>query len=172
TQRSFTKTILSLQQKPQWNSTDTNLERISCSISEQFKFQHTNDAIWSSLRSRPIARLTRNFLWKSVHNIYCVGSFWEQIPNLEILGRCSECHALESMEHILLECQGIGQAGVWQLAENLWRFRDPDWPKIKLGSDFGMRTQQVQELKGENYTIKKQILCSCCPGPNESDLES
>ncbi|KAJ7818809.1 hypothetical protein B0H14DRAFT_2372985, partial [Mycena olivaceomarginata] len=54
-------------------------------------------------------RLTRNFLWKSMHNIYHIGSFWDHICTLEIFGQCSTCQALESLEHIKLEGNAPGQ---------------------------------------------------------------
>ncbi|KAF8207747.1 hypothetical protein K438DRAFT_1575544, partial [Mycena galopus ATCC 62051] len=112
---------------PTRKSTEINLERIKCSISEIFNIQPTTEAIWSAIRSKPIPHLTRNFLRRCTHNIYHVGSFWEQVPNLEILGRCSLCEAPESMEHILLECEKPGQREVWRLAENLWQLRYSDW---------------------------------------------
>ncbi|KAJ6471517.1 hypothetical protein C8R45DRAFT_836560 [Mycena sanguinolenta] len=97
TQRFFNKIILSLHEKPYRKSTETNLERVQCSVDEQFDFQPTNAAIWSSIRATHIPRLTRNFLWNCMHNTYQVGSFWEQVPNLEIFARCSACRAPESM---------------------------------------------------------------------------
>ncbi|KAF8161790.1 hypothetical protein K438DRAFT_1618993 [Mycena galopus ATCC 62051] len=133
TQRAFRKIIMSLQHSPTRKSTEINLERIKCSISEQFKVHPTTEAIWSAIRSKPIPRLTRNFLWKCMHNIYRVGPFWDLIPNLEILGRCFACEAPESMEHILLECGKPGQGEVWRLAENLWQLRYSDWLKLNWG---------------------------------------
>ncbi|KAJ7336910.1 hypothetical protein DFH08DRAFT_915940 [Mycena albidolilacea] len=74
--------------------------------------------------SQNIHRLTQNFLWKSTHNIYHVGSFWNHIRTLEIFGPCSTCQALESLEHIMLECNA---------PEILWKFRYPTWPKLNWG---------------------------------------
>ncbi|KAJ7624164.1 hypothetical protein B0H17DRAFT_963932, partial [Mycena rosella] len=52
------------------------------------------------------------FLWKCLQH-YRVGSFWEYIPNLEILGQCPTCRVPESLEHIMLECDAPGQKQIW-----------------------------------------------------------
>ncbi|KAJ6471324.1 hypothetical protein DFH09DRAFT_954423, partial [Mycena vulgaris] len=113
--------------------TEANLDRIRCCIDEAFRYQPTDGAIWTSIRSSNIHRLTRNFLWKCLHNIYHVGSFWEYIPNREILGQCQTCRAPESLEHIMLECDVPGQKQIWQLVERLWRLRYTAWPKLNWG---------------------------------------
>ncbi|KAF8144486.1 hypothetical protein K438DRAFT_1631728 [Mycena galopus ATCC 62051] len=186
TQQSFRKIIMSLQHPPTRKSAEINLERIKCSISEIFNVQPTTEAMWSAIRSKPIPRLTRNFLWKCTHNrdhelplvahrklsnIYRVGSFWEQVPNLEILGRCSVCEAPESMEHILLECEKPGQREVWRLAENLWQLRYSDWPKLNWGLLLGCGLARFRSPQGKIIPAKKQILHCYCISLDEGNLE-
>ncbi|KAJ7257188.1 hypothetical protein B0H12DRAFT_1015589 [Mycena haematopus] len=153
TQHSFTKMIMSLQGTPTRKSSEINVERIKCSISDQFKFQPTTDAIWRSTRSRHIPRVSRNFLWK----LYRVGSFWEQIPDLEILGTCSACGALESMEHILLECVEPGQREVWNLAECIWQLRYNDWLKLNWGVLLGCGLARFKSPKGNHIPAKNRF---------------
>ncbi|KAJ7506395.1 hypothetical protein B0H11DRAFT_1616740, partial [Mycena galericulata] len=119
-QRLFTKIIQSLKSRPTRKSATYNLDRVRCCINETFGFEPTDGAIWTSMRSNNIHRLTRNFLWKSTHNTYHVGPFWDRIPNFEIFGTCSTCEAPESLEHILLECDAPGQQQVWRLTEIFW----------------------------------------------------
>ncbi|KAJ7937840.1 hypothetical protein B0H13DRAFT_1588246, partial [Mycena leptocephala] len=96
-------------------STMCNLDRIHCCINDEFGYDPTESAIWMSLRSSNILRLTRNSLWKNMHNIFHVGPFWDHVPNLEILGQCPVCAVPELLEHIMLECSAAGQQQIWQL---------------------------------------------------------
>ncbi|KAJ7881455.1 hypothetical protein B0H13DRAFT_1891329 [Mycena leptocephala] len=64
-QRSFTKIIKSMREKPTRKSTTINLDRIRCCIEEAFQYRPNDSAIWTSIRSNNIHRLTRNFLWRS-----------------------------------------------------------------------------------------------------------
>ncbi|KAJ7859236.1 hypothetical protein B0H13DRAFT_2237527 [Mycena leptocephala] len=129
-QRSFTKIIKSMREKPTRKSTTINLDRIRCCIEEAFQYRPNDSAIWTSIRSNNIHRLTRNFLWKCMHDIFHVGPFWEHVPNLEILGQCQTCGVPESLEHIMLECDASGQRQVWRQTESFWRLRYPRWPKL------------------------------------------
>ncbi|KAJ7751800.1 hypothetical protein DFH07DRAFT_745275 [Mycena maculata] len=117
-QRLFTKVIKSMRDKPTPKSTMSNLDRIRCSIAEVFEYQPTDSAIWTSLRSRNLTRLSRNFLRKCLHDIYCVGFFWEHMPNLENLGQCPTCKVPESLEHIMLECDAPGQHQICNLQKD------------------------------------------------------
>ncbi|KAJ7735929.1 hypothetical protein B0H16DRAFT_1326772, partial [Mycena metata] len=63
--------------------------------------------------SNNIDRLTRNFLWKCLHNTFHVGRFWEHVDNLESLAQCQICRVQDSLEHIMLECEAPGQHQVW-----------------------------------------------------------
>ncbi|KAJ7237239.1 hypothetical protein C8J57DRAFT_1087743 [Mycena rebaudengoi] len=117
----------------------------------------TENAIWMSLRSSNILRLTRNFLWKCMHNIFHVGSFWDHVPNLEILGQCPVCGVPESLEHILLECSAAGQQQIWQLAEKIWKLRYPCWPKLSWGLLLGCGLAGFRSPKGKPIIAKNRF---------------
>ncbi|KAJ7502101.1 hypothetical protein B0H11DRAFT_1644966, partial [Mycena galericulata] len=125
--------IKSLKDQPTRSSTATNLERIRCSVTDAFGYEPTDMAIWSSIRSKNITRLTRNFLWKAMHNTFHVGLFWDNVPNREILGQCPTCRVTESLEHITLECEAPGQRQIWQLVEKLWKLRYTSYPNLNWG---------------------------------------
>ncbi|KAJ7251877.1 hypothetical protein C8J57DRAFT_1077649, partial [Mycena rebaudengoi] len=118
TQRYCTKVINSLKVSPRRRSAETNLDRIRCCIKEVSDYPSSDETIWRSLRSPDIQRLTRNFLWKCVHNIFRVGDFWRHIYNLEIFSQCTYCNIDESLEHTMLDC--AGQRQVWALCAELW----------------------------------------------------
>ncbi|KAJ7216124.1 hypothetical protein C8J57DRAFT_1096195 [Mycena rebaudengoi] len=118
TQRYCAKVINSLKVSPRRKSAETNLNRIRCCIKEVSDYLSSDETIWRSLRSPDIQRLTRNFPWKCVHNIFRVGDFWRHIYNLEIFSQCTYCNVDESLEHIMLDC--AGQRQVWALCAELW----------------------------------------------------
>ncbi|KAJ7806259.1 hypothetical protein B0H13DRAFT_1669899 [Mycena leptocephala] len=148
-QRSFTKIIKSMREKPTRKSTTINLDRIRCCIEEAFQYRPNDSAIWTSIRSNNIHRLTRNFLWKCMHDIFHVGRYWEHVPNLEILSQCQTCGAPESLEHIMLECDASGQRQVWQQTELFWRLRYPRWPKLNWGLLLGCGLARFTSSRGK-----------------------
>jgi len=156
-QRLFNKVIISLRDKPTRKSAAINLDRIRCCIGDDFGYQPTDSTIWTSIRSRNIHRLTRNFLWKCMHNIYRIGQFWEHIPTLETVALCPTCRITESMEHIMLECQAPGQQQLWRLTEQLWRLRYHPWPKLNWGLLLGCNLSRFKSSKGKLIPAKNRF---------------
>lgn len=157
TQRFFTKVINSLKAPPLRKSTESNLDRIRCCIQEVSGYSPTNKAIWTSLRSRDIQRITRNFLWKCVHNIFRIGHFWNHIENLEILGQCPSCNADETLEHIMLECDAPGQHQVWELCAKLWRYKYGLWPQLNWGLLLGCNLVRFKSTTGKLMPSKQRL---------------
>ncbi|KAJ7820478.1 hypothetical protein B0H13DRAFT_1614032 [Mycena leptocephala] len=156
-QHLFTRVIKSMRDKPTRKSTTSNLDRIRCCVAEEFGYQPTDSTIWASIRSNNIHRLTRNFLWKSLHDAYHVGFFWDHVPNMEILGQCSTCRMPESLEHIMLECNAPGQQQVWQLTERLWRLRFSTWPKLNWGLLLGCALARFTSPNGKRVPSKNRF---------------
>ncbi|KAJ6602576.1 hypothetical protein DFH09DRAFT_899479 [Mycena vulgaris] len=158
-QHMFTKMIRSMRDSPTRKAATYNLERIRCCIDETFRYQPTDSAIWTLIRSRNIYRLTQNFLWKCMHNIYRVGSFWDHIPNLEMLGQCPFCRVPKSLEHIMLECDAPGQQQVWRLTETLWKFRYAVWPKLNWGLILGCGLARFKSARGKISPAQNRFFC-------------
>ncbi|KAJ6490089.1 hypothetical protein C8R45DRAFT_1053237 [Mycena sanguinolenta] len=131
--------------------------QIRCSVQDEFDFEPTDAAIWSSIRSANIHRLTRNFLWKCLHNVFHVGEVWDHVPNLEFLGECQTCRVPESMEHILLESNARGQNQVWHLAEKLWKSRYQNWPNLNWGLVLGCGLTRFKSLLGMIVPAKNRF---------------
>ncbi|KAJ6461786.1 hypothetical protein C8R45DRAFT_841924, partial [Mycena sanguinolenta] len=91
------------------------------------------------------------------HDIYHVGSSWDQVPNLGILARCSACQAPESMEHILLECETPRQREVWRSTENLWRLKFSDWLKMNCGLLLGCGLARFRSSQGKILPAKNRL---------------
>lgn len=115
----------------------------------------TDASIWRSLRSSDISRNIREFLWKTMHNAYKLGSWWLNIPQYEHRAECPHCQVEDSMEHILLECAAPGQSQIWRLAELTWNGKAIRWPRIQLGTILGCGMADFKNDKGKR-----------CPGAN------
>lgn len=160
TQRYFTKVISSLKISPHRKSTETNLERIRCCIKDISNYSPPDKQIWRSLRSRDIQRITRNFLWKCVHNTFRVGRFWDHIENLEILGQCPNCKVDGSLEHIMLDCDAPGQRQVWALCARLWGFKYDFWPTLSWGLLLGCNLVKFRSTKGKLIPHKQRLFAT------------
>ncbi|THU99868.1 hypothetical protein K435DRAFT_623869, partial [Dendrothele bispora CBS 962.96] len=104
--------------------TETNLEKTKLSLEEDFGISPTRRAIWRGIRNRDFSRKARNFLWMLIHDAYMTGSHWLRPTFGEELQERATCHHdghLETMEHILTECDSPGQALIWELVESMWQ---------------------------------------------------
>ncbi|KAK7046865.1 hypothetical protein R3P38DRAFT_3346454 [Favolaschia claudopus] len=158
-QRLFTKVIMDIKGKlrPPRKSTTCNLERIRCSLGDEFKFYPSDSAIWRSMRCTDINRLTRNFLWKCVHETFHVGLFWDKVNNFEHFGECSLCRVPETMEHILLDCNSPSVHTIWQLAEFIWSQRYRDWPSLNWGLLLGCSLSKFKSNRGKAIRGKNRF---------------
>lgn len=88
--------------------------------------------IWLSTRNPSIPTNDQELLWKLLHDAYKVGDYWARMTNPDMYER-RRCHLcgddLESMEHVLTECEESGQEEVWQLAKELWNHTGHAWPE-------------------------------------------
>ncbi|KAK6966786.1 hypothetical protein R3P38DRAFT_3337725 [Favolaschia claudopus] len=160
TQRSFNKNITKLNRQATRKSTTSNLDRARYCVRDEFGFLPPDAAIWTSIRSTNITRLTRNFLWKCMHDTFHIGTFWDHVQNLEHFGLCTTCQVPETMEHITLDCNAPGKQLIWNLAERLWTVRFNTWPTLTWGLLMGcalprFRSTQGRQLQGKNrfFTI-------------------
>lgn len=118
-------------------SASTNLDKIRYAIDEISNRRPTDEAIWNSLKSKNLDGNVRNFFWKAIHNAYCIGKFWNHIPNFEMRAECPNCLTLETMDHILTECSCSGQRTIWRLVQHVWSKTSHDWPNPTFGNIFG-----------------------------------
>jgi hypothetical protein len=68
-----------------------------------------------------------------------IGDMWLSYKSDEAKRRayCGRCETLESMEHILLECEYPGQEVLWKEAGKLWTRRGKEWKRPNLGTILG-----------------------------------
>ncbi|KAK7000950.1 hypothetical protein R3P38DRAFT_3327566 [Favolaschia claudopus] len=156
-QRLFTKMIVTMKRHSSRKSTISNLDRTRHCVNDEFNFYPSDTMIWRSLRSTDINRLTRNFLWKCMHETFHVGTFWDNVPNLRHLAYCQACAVPDTMEHIALECNAPGQKIIWSLCEKIWNLRYPLWPELHWGLILGCGLPRFRTNRGNRLRAKERF---------------
>ncbi|KAK0501063.1 hypothetical protein EDD18DRAFT_1067222, partial [Armillaria luteobubalina] len=65
-------------------------------------------------------------------------------PQYKKRGECPHCKVMESMEHVLVDCNIDGQNVLWQLARELWENHRQKWIPQTLGIALGSTLVQVK----------------------------
>ena len=69
----------------------------------------------------------------TLHDAYMIGTNWLRpgfAEEFQERSECRSCRELESMEHVLTQCEIPGQAEIWKLAKELWSMRGASIPWI------------------------------------------
>ncbi|KAJ7775250.1 hypothetical protein B0H14DRAFT_2160452, partial [Mycena olivaceomarginata] len=117
--------------------TKANLERAKAECKDNFGFIPTEGKIWKSQLNKDLSREQQYFLWMTTHDAYMVGTHWlreSTSAKMKERAECQKCSTLETMEHILSQCEIPGQKEVWDLAKELWTRRNPEWPWPGIGT--------------------------------------
>ncbi|KIM60406.1 hypothetical protein SCLCIDRAFT_59251, partial [Scleroderma citrinum Foug A] len=94
--------------------------------------------IWKGCRNVDIQQPVQAFLYNTINCTLRIGEFWSNIPTFKHRTRCSSCdHAIESLEHILLECCNPTMVLVWSLTSQFWSSSTGQWPELSLGMLLG-----------------------------------
>jgi ribonuclease HI len=96
--------------------TQANLERAKAECEDNFGFIPTEDKIWKSQLNKDFSREQQYFLWMTTHDAYWVGTHWlreSTTAEMKERAECQHCGTIESMEHILSQCEIPGQKEVW-----------------------------------------------------------
>lgn len=72
---------------------------------------------------------------------------------------CSVCRDVESMEHILTECDASGGQVIWRLTRALWEHKHPVWPTPWPGTVLGcglanFTTDDDEHLTGASHLYR------------------
>lgn len=90
----------------------------------------TAQTIWNAVWHKDISRPIRSFLFKSLHRAQKMGEYWKHIPGHEHKEMCQSCGTIDSMDHVLAECDIPGQKLIWALAKDLCLKKTQKWPGI------------------------------------------
>ncbi|KNZ80655.1 Ribonuclease H1, partial [Termitomyces sp. J132] len=131
------KGILESQLAPTRRGTAVNLDMTRWAAKDRIGVLPLDRVIWKSLRDKALSREIRNFLWKSMHGLYKLGKYWENIPSFESRATCPKCRVEELMAHILTECKVSGLAHIWTLTEKTFNLRKVTFRKPSIGDILG-----------------------------------
>jgi hypothetical protein len=125
----------------------------------------TDEKIWRAIREPTFLKQERTFLYWTMHDAYKIGRYWQKITNYEHRAMCPVCDEVESMEHILTQCDAPGQKEVWILARRLFEMKTSmSWPGtgygVILGSCAADVAGQAASAKGLNRFYKILMIAS------------
>ncbi|KAH9928605.1 uncharacterized protein B0H18DRAFT_874579, partial [Fomitopsis serialis] len=120
--------ILERRDTPNRRQTEENL----ATAQAHMKTSQTRCSIWMSARHKDFSRAFAVFLWKLMHGGLKCGAYWSKIQGYEERAMCSHCGAVESIQHILFECNATGQSLIWSLARTMWEKKGMEWPSLSL----------------------------------------
>ncbi|KAJ3991416.1 hypothetical protein F5050DRAFT_1581445 [Lentinula boryana] len=130
--------------------TKINMGRAKYMINELQGTEPSDKLFWRSLRHKDFSRKYRYFIWMTAHNGYKTGEYWQNIPTFEHRANCPQCGEIESMEHILTECENSNQKLIWSLTEELWRNKKPEWIEPRFGTIIGCGLIKITNKEGKH----------------------
>ncbi|OJT03797.1 Transposon TX1 uncharacterized 149 kDa protein, partial [Trametes pubescens] len=132
-------------------STERTMQRIMEEFERTTGVQTTDQEVWMSLRKPHVSRECRQFLWKTVHDAFMVGSHWlkpRMAPQLQERAVCKICRELDSMEHILMKCKAVGRGQIWSLVKKTWERTKMKWYEPSWGTVLNAAAVQFQTGNG------------------------
>ncbi|KAF8550093.1 hypothetical protein OG21DRAFT_1598945 [Imleria badia] len=111
-----------------------NLDITRYAIQDITGHLETDATLWRNLRHPDIRRPIQAFLYRAMTGSQRIGEFWQRIPNCEHRANCTHCEGqIESLEHILFECDTPERQEIWNLTQKLW----PDDDLTKFPKSLG-----------------------------------
>ncbi|KAF9027908.1 hypothetical protein BDZ89DRAFT_1015345 [Hymenopellis radicata] len=145
-------------------ATEGNIERIKYALKTLNGQAPSRKMIWRSTRGSNTSKKTQTFRWRAIHEAHATGDFFARMENLGHLAMCPECGSLESLEHILLECEIGSHEVVWGTARSLWEQAGETWPEIEYGTLLGCgaarpikKRESAEEKDGLNRLFQKLL---------------
>ncbi|KAF6744053.1 hypothetical protein DFP72DRAFT_826383, partial [Ephemerocybe angulata] len=163
TQAKAYEAIRARKPKPIRRNTERMLERTKAVLDELTGTVPTSEAIWLSLRKRKAASITQKFgayAWRTLHEGYKLGKYWDNIDELrDERMPCQECGVpVESMRHILQECEVSGQETIWKLAMNAWAKTGLEWPPVTVEAVLGVGLLKAKDSDGRILKGRTRLL--------------
>ena len=134
-----------------------SVEKIKMAVEGVFGDPPTEEAIWKSMRHKDVTKKVRDFLWRHVHGIYRLGSFWNHIPGCESRAVCPLCNKYDTFEHIVTECDSAERKTVWAQADSLWKRRYSKGLPVSEGAVLGGGLTSFRRSDGKLDTAKNRL---------------
>ena len=98
-----------------------------------------------------------------MHDAYPVGNYWlrpSYPADIQERSTCRHCNELDSLEHILIECETPGQKEMWGLAEEILSMRNIPWKTPTLGTVLTAATPVFKNEKGKRLSGDERLYTS------------
>ena len=138
-------------------ATQRSIEKIKIATEEIFGETPSSEGIWRSTRHKDVTKKIRDFLWKHIHGIYRLGSFWEHIPGCEDRAECPLCNKYDTFGHIISECVSVEREIVWKQTKELWKRRYNDELPTSEGAVLGGGLANFKKEDGKPDTAKNRL---------------
>ncbi|EIW58191.1 uncharacterized protein TRAVEDRAFT_124712, partial [Trametes versicolor FP-101664 SS1] len=158
TQRLAYKGVRLRSARPERRATGIVLGRIQATLEDDYKLHPTSKSLWKNIRKPEVAKRTRDFLWKCMHDAYKLGTYWNNIPGYEARGICAKCEVPETMEHVLAECDAPGRGLLWALATNMLRGKRVEHPPLTFGAMIAGPSLSMEGLTGRKNQGADRLL--------------
>ena len=132
------KGILSKTPQREREAAIRNLQRAREAVREYCGTLETDETIWKSLGKKVFRTRVKQFLYKTMHEVYMIGPKWRHIPGYERRQLCGICEEQDSMDHILTECTALPRQEIWNLARRTWPHAPTLWPDVNLSTTLGI----------------------------------
>ncbi|KAI9058072.1 ribonuclease H-like protein [Trametes sanguinea] len=126
--------------------TDLNIDMAIAALEDDWKMHVSPAKIWKGLMDKDVRRKYRMFLWKAIHGVHKIGSYWDNIPGYEHRAMCTTCGVVESMDHILLECSAKCVQLIWDMCADMLRKAGADIPLLRIGSIYASPILTLKKL--------------------------
>jgi len=113
----------------------SNLEDSKDEIERVTKYRPNDKQIWKGIYSNHIRNKIGDLIWTMLQGRVRCGRYFEHITDMKENQYC-KCGEIESIDHILLECQENQVNEVWKTAEETWKKtapRNKTWTKPTPG---------------------------------------
>ncbi len=145
--------------------TEANMNRITSGIQAAFGIELHDATVWRSFRSKHVARTTSQFLWMAAHDGYMLGTHWMRTnmsDELRARAVCGTCGEIETMSHVVLECNAGGQEILWNLLKATWAHTSAEWKEPSWGTSFGAACAVFKAENGCRKVYTEQLWCILC----------
>jgi hypothetical protein len=144
------------QERP---STEQNLQQIKLDLLNLNKTKETSENIWKDIRRPLFHPKVQQFLFKAIHDAFKIGKYWGNIPDCEYRQWCASCHTMETMQHILVDCESAPVRLIWELVKTHWPYTCCPWPNPSLGTILGCGSLALpntdEDLRQRDKTTKR-----------------
>ncbi|KAK0222652.1 hypothetical protein EDD85DRAFT_923732 [Armillaria nabsnona] len=142
--------LSSLSQSQAYRLIRECIQQVLATVAEINGVEPLESRLWASIRHKDVSRPIQGYLWKSLQNTFKISAFWEHLgPQYAKRGKCPHCHIMETMDHILTECNITGRAILWNLARELWERKGQEWIPVTYGTALGATLTQIRTGDGK-----------------------